>query len=381
MGNAQRGLAIVIGSGYQPPAAMIQQLQADGQFAGCTEVTAIADPYGWLDEASYEGKARAAAVMHAQSKGYNVSSCQILTQYGDYPRYGGRFYLVRVIDQNASTVNAVEGLEGEAAGVLGCLFLLVIAGLAWYGIASIGDEEDSGQPGGVPPANQQLMVRDAAEAPDGPVDVEPQGDANGDAIALDSDVGPAPMADPENGVDVDQAESPDGRQANLPADQSEVARANQDDPNADSPGQGVEPAKEAGAPISDAAPEPKQPSSVNDGSVLLSVGTTVWKGLIHDTEDKEQLEVEVELTRTGDELNGRVKVPSERMFFRIRGELVGGTVSFRAFEKSGESRKLLFPFTVSGELTNEGLDGKWSARKRNEDVSGRFELQPDSTEP
>ena len=91
------GLAVVIGSCYTPPQEMVQRLSSDGHFDGCSSVSGIEDPVGWTSHEDYEDKAIAGIFVTARRKGFDTSNCEIVTQHGSFPRFGGNFFVVRLV--------------------------------------------------------------------------------------------------------------------------------------------------------------------------------------------------------------------------------------------------------------------------------------------
>lgn len=92
---------------------MLQRLSSDGHFKDCSSVCTIKDPLGWTSHEEYEKKALAAAVSHAKRRGFDPKECQVIRQHGEFPRFGGKFFLVRYVPKtgNSSKNGGYQGLR------------------------------------------------------------------------------------------------------------------------------------------------------------------------------------------------------------------------------------------------------------------------------
>jgi hypothetical protein len=91
------GLAVVVGSGFCPSQEMVQRFSSDGHFEGCSSVSTVEDPNGWTSHEAYEDKAILAAFAQARRKGLDPEDYKVVTQHGDFPRLGGKFFVVRLL--------------------------------------------------------------------------------------------------------------------------------------------------------------------------------------------------------------------------------------------------------------------------------------------
>jgi len=91
------GLAVIVGSRFCPSQEIVQRFSSDGHLEGCSSVSTVEDPNGWTSDEGYKDKAIFAAFAQARRKGLDPKDYDVITQHGDFPRLGGKFYVVRLI--------------------------------------------------------------------------------------------------------------------------------------------------------------------------------------------------------------------------------------------------------------------------------------------